>query len=166
MAEIAADMGSSEAFNLLAVFYKNGVSAQSNIIMAAIYFKIAADRGIVSSMIQFANIMMQIGNKEIESDEFNKQLRIAENIIQSIEGKSNKVYKEIRYTLEAIENKEVALFVSSKYFEKAAQNGNEEAEKILKKINAGLSIDQDHPEFYDDLTQSISCEPTFSTDQY
>ena len=156
LADISADLGCAHAFNILAVYYKNGIGIESNIIMAAIYFKIAADKGIVSSMFQFANIMLKISQKEIGLTEFYNQLKKAKNIIQKIDGKSNKFYREIRYTLEAIENPNVALFVSEKYFEKAARNGNKEAEEIIKRINYDVKVSQNHPDFYDEICQTPS----------
>ena len=154
LADISADLGCTHAFNTLAVYNKNGIGIVSNIIMAAIYFKIA-------------NIMLKISQKEISLIEFDNQLKIAKNIIQKIDGKSNKVYREIRYTLEAVENPSVALFVSEKYFEKAARNGNKEAEEIIKRIDLNAKVSQDHPYFYDEIWQTPSksvCEETFDFD--
>ena len=145
-------MGFVDAFSLLGVFYKNGIGVQPNIIMSAIYFKIAADKGNASSMYQFANILMQIGIGEIEYE----QLNICKGIIEKINGKSNKVYREIQYTLEAIQDKNVAQFVSEKYFEKASLNGIKEAEEIMKIIQSKSNNKNNQPEFVNELCRTIS----------
>lgn len=74
IADSSADLGFVDSFSLLAIFYKNGIGFQPNIVMSAIFFKISADKGNASSMYQFAYILIQIGIGEIEYSVFNEQL--------------------------------------------------------------------------------------------
>lgn len=156
LADSSADLGCVDGISLIGIFYKNGIGVEPNIIMSAIYFKIAADKGDVPSMYQFAKIMMQISIVEIDLSEINQQIEIAKNIIQELNGKSNKVYREIQYTLEAIQDKNVALFVSEKYFEKSVKKGYTESEKELKIIQTQLSGKNNKPDFIDEICQSLS----------
>ena len=66
----------------------------------------------------------------------------------------NKVNREIRYTLEAIENSNVCLLVSEKYFEKAEKNGNKDDEEIIKIVNNKYK--KEYPELSNELCQTIS----------
>ena len=156
LADASADLGYVNAFSIIGIFYKNGIGVQINNIMSAIYFKIAADKGDDSAMYQFARMMMQISIDEIVFHQYNQQMETANNIIKELKGKSNKVYREIQYTLEAIQDKNVALFVSVKYFEKSAKKGNKDAEEELKQIQEKLNGNNNEPEFVNEICQSLS----------
>lgn len=148
---ISTDLGSVDGFLILGTFYQNGEATNKNIVLSAIYFKIAADRGNTLAMMYYANILLRIGQHEIDFNELKNQIVEAENIINKMEGKQNYFYNEARLTIEALENEFVALYVSQRYFEKASKNGVKEAEEKLMLIrNSNYNFD-DHPQYYDDL---------------
>lgn len=100
--------------------------------MSAINFKIAADRGDVSSMVEYGNTLMKVGEHEFDHDKLKEQIKEAEKIIFQDEGKKNYIYNETRLTIEALENEYVALYVSERYsllFENI-----EEIKKLSKNI--------------------------------
>lgn len=148
---ISTELGSNDGFFILGTFYQNDVATNKNIVMSAIYFKIAADRGNIRAMMYYTNILLRIGQHEIDFNELKNQIVEAENLINNMEGKQNYIYKETRLTIEALENEFVALYVSQRYFEKASKNGIKEAEEKLMLIRKSNYNFDDHPQYYYDL---------------
>ena len=153
-AKIAANFGCNEAFPLLGYFFYRGIGIPFNIVMAAIYFKIAADEGDVDSMVNYAKILLNVGNHELKLKGLKQQIKEAEIIIQKMGNIKDCSFNKTRLTIEALEDEDVALYVSRKYFEKASSQGNKEATEKLLMINQNnAKFDDDHPQYFDDFTQ-------------
>ena len=119
-------------------------------------FKIEANKKNVECMVHYANILLSIGQETIDRASLEHDISEAEIIVQQMSGKRNYIFVEAQYTLDTVKNKDVAYFVGSRYIEKAADKGNQEAIKSLEKIQANQKVDEHKEDYYKDLYKTLT----------
>lgn len=156
VANVAADLGSVEALYLLGISYRMGLGCSQNVVMAAVNFKIAADKSNVDCMFLYGQILLEIGQDSIDKNKLKNYINEAEQIIHSMTGKRNYFYVEASYTLETVKNEDAAYFVGTRYIEKAANKGNKEAAKIYEQIKANQKVENHSADYYQDLYKTLT----------
>lgn len=153
--DIAIDEEYIPAFVLYAILYNAGDKLDKNVVMSAVYFKIAADLGDPNSMFEYANFLRQLFQHELEKVEIEKDLEKTKIIINKMENRNDYFYLEARYTMETFSNEDAALYVAKKYFERAAKTKISKAEEALRKIEF-TQKEIDYPaQYYDELCQPL-----------
>lgn len=157
LANIAADLNSTDAFLLLGHAHKDGRGVRKNIAIAAVHFKVAADCGDVNGMFEYASILMIFFTKTINDRKM--ILKEAKEIISNLDGKNSYFYEESRHCFDTIENREASHYISRKYFEKASNKGHQKSKHELKNMNQN-QFDISFPlpyfeEFCQDITDKV-----------
>lgn len=91
---IAADLELIPALLHLAFIYKNGDLVNENIVMAAVYFKYAADKGDGTAMIEYGNFLQCVIEHKIEKIKIDEYVQKTKNITQNINIFNNYLYVE------------------------------------------------------------------------
>lgn len=156
LANVAVDLGSTEALYMLGICYRSGIGCCPNVIMSAINFKIAADKNNVDCMLLYGQILLEIGQNSINENKLKNAINEAEQIVGCTTGKRNYFYKEASYTLQTVKNADVAYFVGTRYIEKAANKGNKEAAEIFEKLKANKKVERQSEDYYKDLYMTLT----------
>lgn len=156
VANIAADLDLTEAFVILGNLYKEGKGVKKNILMSAINFKVAADRGDSKAMFEYATILMNFQTSLINKNDKKVIIFEAKKIVYDLEGKNSYFYEEARLTFDTVENNDASLFVAKKYLEKALKKGCTESKEELKKINDNYEDIINPPPYFEELCKDVS----------
>ena len=169
---MSADLGCPESERALGKFYLNGIGTEKNVIMSALYIKLAADKGDSESMYLLANTLItntiftrlvpDQEQNEIQTKELKFQIEKAQQIVDEMKGMSYKFFKEFLLTKDAISNSVVTAFVAKRYYANAARKGVEKAKEALldfEKNDAEIQLNHNMPDFVGDIQASFSVSP-------
>lgn len=151
LAKQATESDIIESFLFMADLYMNGKYGHKNIVLAAIYFKIAADKGNIIAMNQYANIITKIAHLEENTNDYQQCVKNATKVIFENHFANKIIFIKARQVFDMIENDEASFFVAKKYYERAAQEGNEEADKSLKLLIENHIFDDNVPQYFNEL---------------
>ena len=156
LGNIASDLNSIDAFIFLGEAYKKGRGVPMNLAIAASNFKIAADRGEVKGMFEYATILQDFCTKKISNEERNRMLNEAWENLRNVDGKNSYFYEESRLCFDSIENTEMSHYVSKKYFEKASKQGHQKSIDALTNINQIHSDISFPPPYFEEFCQDLT----------
>lgn len=151
LAKQATESDIIESFLFMADLYMNGKYVHKNIVLAAIYFKIAADKNNIIAMNQYANIITKIAHHEENTNDYQQCVKNAKKVIFENHFANKIIFIKARQVFDTIENDEASFFVAKKYYERAAQEGNEEADKSLKLLIENHIFDDNVPQYFNEL---------------
>lgn len=143
------------AANLYGILYKSGDKIEKNIVMSAVYFKIAADLGEPLAMFEYATILRQIFQHEINKEDRIDDINKARIIINKMDGRNNYFYLEARFAIDTVDDEYAALYVAKKYFERASNFAHSEAKIELGKIKDKQKEVNYSFQYYEELCQPI-----------